>query len=340
MINRDEFTGLNNQAAEGVDNYYPRIRGDMAPMWEPTQRSYAGVDIIATGYIDGRLVLFDNISAISYSTHREKVNVPTLGRSYARRRTRGMRTIAGSIIWAVKDRTPLYSFLGQYKYDGQAFMHLPMSDSIPPFDITLTYANEYGHVSVMRIYGVDIMSEGQVHSIQDIITENVMEYQAFDMDVMMPIDAEAGELPWMQSSSGIFYRDISKLSTPANEGNAAGWADYQKYQRAVSWLSIFISDYDNGTMAYWVTGQNSDGSILYSLAAPDEIANYFKELGYDVTNGRYQELVNLMNNIRQRITEIRTENGLFWNLEENRQGISDGTISTASPFDLSAYTFE
>ena len=50
------------------------------------------------------------------------------------------------------------------------------SDQIPPFDVTLSAANEYGAVSVMRIYGVEILNEGYGISIDDIVSEQQYTY--------------------------------------------------------------------------------------------------------------------------------------------------------------------
>lgn len=52
------------------------------------------------------------------------------------------------------------------------------SDQIPPFDITLAAANEYGSLAVMRIYGVEILNEGYGVSIDDIVSEQQMTYVA------------------------------------------------------------------------------------------------------------------------------------------------------------------
>lgn len=52
------------------------------------------------------------------------------------------------------------------------------SDQIPPFDITLAAANEYGALAVMRIYGIEILNEGYGVSIDDIVSEQQMTYVA------------------------------------------------------------------------------------------------------------------------------------------------------------------
>lgn len=49
-------------------------------------------------------------------------------------------------------------------------------DQIPPFDIVVIAANEYGKAATMRIYGVEILNEGSGFSIDDIVIENQMTY--------------------------------------------------------------------------------------------------------------------------------------------------------------------
>lgn len=51
-------------------------------------------------------------------------------------------------------------------------------DQIPPFDITLAAANEYGSLAVMRIYGVELLNEGYGVSIDDIVSEMQTTYIA------------------------------------------------------------------------------------------------------------------------------------------------------------------
>lgn len=60
--------------------------------------------------------------------------------------------------------------------DDQLAVRPWFSDQIPPFDITLTAANEYGSAATMRIYGVEILNEGSGASIDDIVLEQQMTY--------------------------------------------------------------------------------------------------------------------------------------------------------------------
>lgn len=50
------------------------------------------------------------------------------------------------------------------------------SDQIPPFDITLAAANEYGDLAVMGIFGVEFLNEGWGISIDDLVSEKQYTY--------------------------------------------------------------------------------------------------------------------------------------------------------------------
>jgi len=45
------------------------------------------------------------------------------------------------------------------------------TDQIPPFDITLTGENEYGAVTSMKIWGVELLNEGSGVSVDDMVIE-------------------------------------------------------------------------------------------------------------------------------------------------------------------------
>lgn len=51
-------------------------------------------------------------------------------------------------------------------------------DQIPPFDVTLAAANEYGALAVMRIFGVELINEGYGVSVDDIVSEQQYTYVA------------------------------------------------------------------------------------------------------------------------------------------------------------------
>ena len=67
-------------------------------------------------------------------------------------------------------------------------------DQIPPFDITLTAANEYGQAASMRIYGNEILNEGSGMSVDDIVNESQMTFVARHVTPWVPkaVDQVAG----------------------------------------------------------------------------------------------------------------------------------------------------
>lgn len=150
-----------------------------------TFHSFSGADIIPViKGEEGKALVLGDIQTLSYSVYRPAAPVFALGRTGAKGVTRGARTIAGTMIFTVFDRHVLYEYMRvQEETRGGVFNK---SDEVPPFDITINFMNEYGHSSQMIIYGVHLMSEGQTMSIEDMITENTMEFIALDIDTMKP----------------------------------------------------------------------------------------------------------------------------------------------------------
>jgi len=82
------------------------------------------------------------------------------------------------------------------------------SSDLPPFDIIAIFVNEYGHVGKMIIYGVDLVTEGGVLSVEDIYTEVSMQYVARDIEYFHS-ETQAGTSQW---------RGVSPFATPTGPG--------------------------------------------------------------------------------------------------------------------------
>lgn len=74
-------------------------------------------------------------------------------------------------------------------------------DQIPPFDVTLAAANEYGALAVMRIFGVELLNEGYGVSIDDMVSEQQFTYIARTIIGWTPVPSPAIELLAGQGSS-------------------------------------------------------------------------------------------------------------------------------------------
>jgi hypothetical protein len=133
------------------------------------------------------------LQTISISTFREKTAVRACGRVGVKGYTRGPRTIAGSMIFTVFDRNVLFELLDTSQHDADDKFRAAIKDQLPPIDITIAFANEYGALSRMGLYGVEFVSEGQTMSIEDIILEDVCQFVARDVDPMTPVVNDQGE---------------------------------------------------------------------------------------------------------------------------------------------------
>lgn len=149
--------------------------------------SYSGTDMVATITLPGKgPIVFGELSDISYSVFREKVPVRALGRINMKGYTRGMRTITGILAFTVFDQNIVYRCMEELKNQGY---HMLM-DEMPLFDITISSANEFGSRSTMTIYGVSTYTEGKQMGINNIITQNVYEFYALDIDPLSKVESQ------------------------------------------------------------------------------------------------------------------------------------------------------
>lgn len=186
-----------------------------------TYTTFSGADIVATfGGIE-----IGALSGITFSVTREKAPIYTMGSPNPRSFSRGKRGIAGSLIFTVFDRPALYTMLeknyanskpmdfytrshntlpGDSNSLGRGIPGLGgnasnnwtrdiqkkvpyYADQIPPFDITVTFVNEYGNAAVRSIYGCELLNEGSGASMDDIVIEETMTYVARELGPMYTI---------------------------------------------------------------------------------------------------------------------------------------------------------
>lgn len=152
--------------------------------------SYSGCDIVVTARLNTisggngtskeKVYTLGSIQTLSVSTHQDKKSVRVIGSVNSLDYTLGPRTIAGSLVFAVFDQhfaTEMFNDLE--KITGKTFF---LPDELPALDLTITFANEYGRTSRMAIYGVRIVNEGQVMSVNDLYTENTYQFVATAME--------------------------------------------------------------------------------------------------------------------------------------------------------------
>jgi hypothetical protein len=188
-------------------NLFPSGSRMSRSLFDREKDAYSATDIeaviIGTDKSTGKdkIVRIGDIQTLTYSIHRDASPVRTLGRSGPTAYTMGARTIAGTMIFATFNKRALldlYSGATEIDLTGtlpednkepiSSARILKPSDTILPFDIILYFASEGGNDSVMVIYRVQLFSEGQTFSIQDVYTEHTMQYVAAGISMMEKVD--------------------------------------------------------------------------------------------------------------------------------------------------------
>lgn len=176
---------------------------ELTSNYDPTQAfgntSFSGADAVATLVIpkmgengsltsDGDVIELGELQTISYSIHRENAPVRTLGHVNARGFVKGARTIGGSLIFTVFNEYAFYR-IKQYKemLSRRNGFFAPLADMLPPFDIVVSFFNEYGQGAKMKIFGVTIVDEGQTVSTEDLVTEQTYVYMARGIQPMIKL---------------------------------------------------------------------------------------------------------------------------------------------------------
>lgn len=193
----DDYKSYNTTSVNGVSEYVINengkrsyvLKGKVASDFLPTYRTFSGHDMVVT--VEVPLTRKTSVSkiigafqTISYSIHNEKAPVRVLGDMNVRRYVFGPRWIAGSIVLIVFDRHWMRELLDTYKAIKSETERYFLMDELPAMNITISCVNEYGHNAKLVLYGVTIVNEGQVMSINDIYTENTYQFYATGIDYL------------------------------------------------------------------------------------------------------------------------------------------------------------
>lgn len=145
--------------------------------------SFSGCDVVVSAQMapinDGASMkthVLGSLQTISYSTHQDRAPIRAIGNINAIDYVQGQRTIAGTMVFAMFHEhwmTPLLEELESYVSNTDIW-----SDELPAINLTISMANEYGYKSNMVLYGVKFIDDGGVMSINDLYTENTLQYVA------------------------------------------------------------------------------------------------------------------------------------------------------------------
>lgn len=160
--------------------------------------TYSGTDIRVMIELTGtsRLKQLIELSTLTVSIHREKCPVRALGYINPKGFARGTRTIAGTLVMTQFTVDVLYRFLDEaVTKDISKDSDYVKVDQLPPFNMTLMFADEYGSVSCRRLLGVELVTDGTVYSLNDMFSEQTVSYMATDFTPLVPISADSLRMP-------------------------------------------------------------------------------------------------------------------------------------------------
>lgn len=120
-----------------------------------------------------RFELHDDHLLIGRYTKAVKSPVPAISYINTKGWARGRRTVAGTMVLTQLSTDVLASFLtsSAFTSDLSKDSQYVKVDQLPPFNISMLFADEYGHMSYQRILGIEFVTSGNVHSIQDMLSE-------------------------------------------------------------------------------------------------------------------------------------------------------------------------
>ena len=257
--------------------------------------SYSGADILVTAQLANindtdklskKCYVLGSLQTISISTYQDKSPVRSLGNINAIDYVMGPRSIAGSMVFAVFDRHFAYNIFNDLKeYSGKTTL---LTDEIPPLDITINFANEYGKKSKMVIYGLKMVSEGQVMSINDLFTENTYQFVATGLENLVP---ENGVYPNLSSNKSpdltITESTTIPFSLPDNkaDGNTFDYTENNNSNnnnKKDGFVYVKVNEpltkEDNGTILVGLNNPNSVDVVLTNQYIEDDINIYTAEM--------------------------------------------------------------
>lgn len=292
--------------------------------------SYSGTDCTVIIQFNDKLFVQGNLQTITYSIFREKGPVRVLGRPYCKGYTAGGRTIAGSMVFTVFDKNPLYDVIKELNWvrNPSDRYSSPVGDQLPPLDMILIFHNEYGHSSIIRLYGVEFTQEGQVHSINDLFTENTMQYVARDIDLMVNYDKlnEFSNMLFQRQAGGQFV-----------DNHLASMLEYQRrLQQKIQEINNTITRIDQELGRRTVAGVFTAGlAPLFArgfdrLTTGDSVSRLDLQREKEKNAEVKKQLLNELDNVDRQI-RLHEKNIRGWNAQNTQHGAVERTDGRQAP---------
>ena len=243
--------------------------------------SYSGCDIVVTASLPSingaqptnKYYTLGSLQTLSISTHQDKRPVRSLGVINAKDYVMGPRTIAGSMVFAVFNKHFATEIMNDLGASGTSVV---LPDEIPALNITVSFANEYGRMSRMAIYGVKIINEGQVMSINDLYTENTYQFVALGLE---PLNVEINE----NSKPGSTV-DSSKKTSSVSVNSGSSRANRSSYIHIGNEpVNLYLTNSTEALLNDKIFMENSGANLSEQIQNNTQI-DRDSVLGLEITN--------------------------------------------------------
>jgi len=204
-------------------------------MFRPVQyNSYSGTDMLAVmhmpktkdrdllaagatddevqSYLQNQATLrtFAELGTLSISSARSVHPVRRLGESHVFAYTRGARTVAGTMVFAMLDRDVMADFYRDNPDEIQTSAPF-FVDQMPEFNIYIAAANEYGGTTSAGLVGITLTNWGQTLSVDDIYTEVTYTFVAKFYLPFVPDYASFNRMVQLQDAAEGSMRPASRM---------------------------------------------------------------------------------------------------------------------------------
>lgn len=262
-------------------------------------KTFSGTDALTFLLLpEAKPILLGSLTTLSHSVYREKKPVPLLGKINTGGFTRGMRSIAGTMVFTLINQHLTEDIIAQVPYLKEH--EKVKADELPFFDIMVVCANEYGAASKMMIYGAEFFEDGQVISVQDIYIENTFSFVARDIDDFRYIDTIVSS---NRSSGEWLYADVVVPHDYTIEGYN------QLYQDTASNDN---SQLITAQAALLNKGFNNNTSGVFDNETKDNIKSFQDSVGISPTgyiDDTTYDLLMMSNDDKKPVITIENNNG-------------------------------
>lgn len=255
--------------------------------------TFSGTDTIAFIMLPNTTpIVLGTLTTLSYSTYREKKPVNILGKINVNGYTRGVRTVAGTMIFTLINQHWVNELVKEVK--SLESFHSIKGDELPLFDIMLISANEYGSVVKGFIYGVDIVGDGGIISVEDMFSENTINYVARDIDLLNDVNPLIHELSMRgqstPNSANVYLKGLNDFEYEDKVYKSSKFKNIERFkmenQTQLEYINIDINNLDTEQI---IIDKEQDNIISVISYYPNKNKDFIKTVNGKV---KVKDIVN------------------------------------------------